>query len=82
MQEFLTDTYGVEVRQWATPTDDGELYEVVYLGRVIRADTAALILSEVLAWQPPGADVRPRPRLAWTNVIAGTVVMPLQRCAA
>lgn len=54
MREFLEDQYGVVIRQWATPTDDGEgeLYEVVHQGRVIRADSLALLLSEVQAREP------------------------------
>lgn len=67
MREFLTNTYGVDVIRWDEPTEDGALFEVVYLGRVIRADNAPLILSAILAWQPPGAGQRPRPRLAVDN---------------
>lgn len=52
MREFLEDQYGVEVRQWATPTEDGELYEVVHQGRVIRADSLALLLSAVQGSEP------------------------------
>lgn len=52
MREFLEDQYGVEVRQWAVPTEDGELYEVVHQGRVIRADSLTLLFSEVQAREP------------------------------
>lgn len=75
MQEFLTDTFGVEVIRWAEPTEDGELYEVIHRGRVIRADSLALVLAAVREGVPQ------RPRLAWTNVVAGTIVMPLSYAA-
>jgi hypothetical protein len=80
MREFLIDTYGVEIIRWDEPTEDGALFEVIYLGRLVRADSAALILADVLAWQPPAP--RPAPRLAWTNIIAGTIVLPLRAVAA
>lgn len=75
MREFIEDQYGVEVIRWGEPTEDGELYEVIHRGRVIRADTLALVLSAV-------QEVAVKPlRLAWTNVIAGTIVMPMSVAA-
>lgn len=75
MREFIEDQYGVEVIRWAEPTEDGELYEVIHDGRVIRADTLALVLAAVQERS------RQPLRLAWTNIIAGTIIMPMQ-CAA
>lgn len=57
MQEFLTNTYGVEVRQWAVPTEDGEVYEVAFRGRVIRADSATLVLKAVVECLPAEGQV-------------------------
>jgi len=75
MREFIEDQYGVEVIRWAEPTEDGELYEVIHRGRVIRADTLALVLSAVQERS------RQPLYLAWTNVIAGTIVMPMMVAA-
>ncbi len=75
MREFIEDQYGVEVIRWGEPTEDGELYEVICRGRVIRADNPALVLAAVR--EAPRQPVR----LAWTNVIAGTIVMPMSFAA-
>lgn len=79
MREFIEDQYGVEVIRWAEPTEDGELYEARVDGRMVRADSPTLLLAAVqdVTRQP----ARLGARLAWTNVIAGTIVMPMQ-CAA
>ncbi len=45
MLDFITRQYAAEVLRWAEPTEDGELYEVLAFGRVIRADSLALLLS-------------------------------------
>jgi hypothetical protein len=75
MREFIEDQYGVQVLRWDEPTEDGTVFEVIHQGRVIRADTLALILSAV-------QEVAVKPlRLAWTNVIAGTIVMPMRVAA-
>lgn len=75
MREFIETQYGVSVLRWAEPTEDGELYEVVHEGRVVRADSLALLLSAV-------QDHSHQPlRLAWTNLIADTLILPMQVAA-
>lgn len=66
MREFIETHYGATVLRWAEPTEDGELYEVVYRGRMIRADSGALVLSALQEAEPMLA-VSP---LRWTNVVA------------
>lgn len=76
MREFIEDACNVEILRWAEPVEDGEMYEVIHEGRVIRADSVALVLAAVQERS------RQPLRLAWTNIIAGTIIMPMQMCAA
>lgn len=75
MREFLETHYNVRVIRWDEPTDFGVEFEVIHNGRVIRADSAALILAAV-------QDRTHRPlHLAWTNVFAGPNVLPMWAAA-
>jgi len=76
MHEFIEAQYDAEVIRWDEPTGDGDsVFEVMHRGRLIRADSLALILSAL-------QDRTRRPVLAWTNIIAGSLVLPMRGMAA
>lgn len=70
MREFLEDQYGFRATRWDEPQDDGSsLYEgVLASGQLVRADSLALLISEVQAWESKPLVLNGGP--AMTNVIS------------
>lgn len=66
LAELLTTLYGARIVTWAQPTDDGEgeVYEAVIGGRLVRADSGHLLLRAVAALRATPSATRPALRLA------------------
>jgi hypothetical protein len=47
MREYLIEQYGALILRWDEPEDDTVIFEVLHEGALIRANSAALILSAV-----------------------------------
>jgi len=47
MREFLEAQYAVTVLRWDEPTEDGTVFEALHGGRLLRADSLALFISEI-----------------------------------
>ena len=53
MREFIQEHFGAEIIRWAEPVDENvELYEVLYEGQILRADSAPLILRALVDLTP------------------------------
>lgn len=53
MREFIQAHFEAEIIRWAEPVDeDVELFEVLYEGQILRADSAPLILRSLVDLTP------------------------------
>lgn len=66
LAELLTSLYGAQIITWAQPADDGdgEVYEAIVAGRLLRADSGHLLLRAVASLQATPSATRPALRLA------------------